>query len=275
MAGLKKILLNKNVITIILLIVALVVLYFGYTGAINKETKPIMVPVASTTIPPRTQITGDNIELVEMPGSMVGDGVAKDANLIYGLYTNINATIPAGSPIYFETVVAKNQIPGQWIEELEEGERGFYLPVDVDSTLGNSVIPGSYIDLYVATTDIDGTKVFGRLLKNIKVLVVHGSNGVDTFSNSDGVYEVSRIGFGVNVEMFELLNKVALTDAQLLLVPRGTAVPTDGAKSIPTSALRDIIDVRIKTLEEDKVQTNDKDTTEKQNGENVADTTQQ
>ena len=36
-------------------------------------------------------------------------------------------------------------------------------------TLGNNVLPDTYIDIYMKATDENGTAMFGKLLKNIKV----------------------------------------------------------------------------------------------------------
>ncbi len=60
---------NKNVVTILGIIIILVILYMAYTKQINDQVSPVIVPVAKETIQPRTEITSDMIEMVEMPNS--------------------------------------------------------------------------------------------------------------------------------------------------------------------------------------------------------------
>ena len=62
MKGLKKILENKTVVTIVLGIVCLLILYFAYEYRVSKEINKVKIYVAKETIPDRTEITEDLIE---------------------------------------------------------------------------------------------------------------------------------------------------------------------------------------------------------------------
>ena len=106
-----------------------------------------------------------------MPGSMVGEGVIRSSWEIVGKYTNINVTVPAGSVFYYDWLVDEDKLPGNWIDQLnyEAGEVGYYMDVNMVNTLGNNVLPNTYIDIYMKTADENGTIMFGKLLKNIKV----------------------------------------------------------------------------------------------------------
>lgn len=75
--GLKKFFTNKNVVTIILVLVILVALYIGYSSSIKKQTNPINLPVASKTINPETRITSEDITYKKVPGSMVDQNVIR------------------------------------------------------------------------------------------------------------------------------------------------------------------------------------------------------
>ena len=102
---------NKNVVTILGIIIILVILYMAYTKQINDQVSPVIVPVAKETIQPRTEITSDMIEMVEMPNSYVGDNVYKSENAVKGMYSNVNTVIPAGSMFYKDTVITKDELP--------------------------------------------------------------------------------------------------------------------------------------------------------------------
>ena len=197
--GFKRFITNKNVVTIIGVLVVLGILYWGYSSTIKKATNPISIPVASKQIEPSTQITNSDIEYKNVAASMVDDSIIRYSGNIIGMYTNLNVTVPEGSPFYSSWLVKGEDLPGNWIEQLnyEKEELGYYMSVNVTSTLGNSVIPGSYIDIYMTAQDETGTMMFGKLIDNIKVLVVHDSNGNNVFKAGTNS-SPAKIGFGVS-----------------------------------------------------------------------------
>lgn len=251
--GLKRFFTNKNVVTIILVLVILVVLYFGYSSSIKKQTNPISVPVAAKTIEPQSEITSEDVKYIQVANSMVGEGVVRSSNLIIGKYTNVNVTIPEGSMFYESWLANAQDVPGNWIEQLdyEAGELGYYMDVNVETTLGNSVLPDTYIDIYMKATDENGTIMFGKLMKNVKVLVVHDSNGKNVFANSTDVGSPSKIGFAVSQDMYILLKKADYLNIDLVIAPRGSTVPTQDYVIVTSATLRDYIDAQTITVEED------------------------
>lgn len=253
--GLKRFFTNKNVVTIILVLVILVVLYIGYSGSIKKQTNPVNMPVAARKINPQTQITNEDIRYTQVANSMIGDGAVRASGLILGKYTNINVTIPEGSIFYSDWLVDSKDIPGNWIEQLdyEEGELGYYMSVDVESTLGNSVLPDTYIDIYMRVADENGTPMFGKLMKNVKVLVVHDSEGKNVFDNTSELGTPSKIGFAVNQDMYILLKKAEFLNIDLVIAPRGVTVPTEDYVIVTSATLRDYIDAQTITVEEDVI----------------------
>ena len=141
------------------------------------------------------------------------------------------------------------------------------MSVDIESTLGNSVLPGTYIDIYMKTTDpVTGRVMFGKLLKNVKVLVVHDGNGNNAFAGTDTVNEPAKIGFAVNPDMYILLHKIEyLYDVSLIIAPRGSKVPEDcedNCTVVTSSTLRNMIDSRADTAAEDIITKNEVTETE-------------
>lgn len=254
--GFKRFITNKNVVTIILVLVILVVLYFGYSSSIKKETNPVSMPVAARTINPQTQITNEDVTYIQVANSMVGEGAIRASGNIIGMYTNVNVTIPEGSMFYSEWLAKSEDVPGNWIEQLDydAGELGYYMSVDIVSTLGNSVLPNTYIDMYMKATDENGTVMFGKLMKNVKVLVVHDSNGENVFKNTAEVGSPSKIGFAVNQDMYILLKKAEYLNIELVLAPRGSTVPTEDYVIVTSATLRDYIDAQTITVEEDIIE---------------------
>lgn len=254
--GLKRFFTNKNVVTILLVLVILVVLYIGYSSSIKKQTNPVNMPVAARKIDPQTEITSEDVTYKQIANSMIGEGAIRNSNGVIGKYTNINVTVPEGSIFYAEWLVEKESIPGNWIEQLDykTGELGYYMNVDMSSTLGNSVLPGTYIDMYMKATDEKGTIMFGKLMKNIKVLVVHDGNGKNVFANAAEVGTPSKIGFAVKPDMYTLLKKSEyLNDVELILAPRGATIPSKDYVIVTSATLRDYIDAQTTTIEEDVI----------------------
>ena len=250
--GFKRFITNKNVVTIILVLVILVALYIGYSSSIKQQTNPVSLPVASHTINPQTQITNADVKYVQVANSMVSSNAIRYSGAIIGKYTNINVTIPEGSLFYAEWLV--DQPKGTWIENLnrEEGELGYYMDVNIESTLGNSVLPNTYIDIYMRTTDENGTIMFGKLMKNIKVLVVHDSSGNDIFADSSNIGYPSKIGFAVSQDYYTLLKKAEYLSVDLIIAPRGSNVPTEDYAVVTSATLRDFIDAQTITVMEDE-----------------------
>lgn len=253
--GLKRFFTNKNVITILCVVVILVVLYFGYSSSIKSKTQPISIPVASKKINPQTEITSEDIIYKQVASSMVDASVIRMSGAIIGKYTNINVTVPQGSPFYSDWLVSGDELPGNWIEQLdyEKGELGYYMSVSTESTLGNSVLPNTYIDIYMKATDENGTIMFGKLMKNVKVLVVHDSNGNNIFKDSKEIGTPSKIGFAVSQDLYILLKKAEYLNINLVLAPRGSTVPTKDYVIVTSATLRDYIDAQTITIEEDDI----------------------
>ena len=268
--GLKRFFTNKNVVTIILVIVILVVLYFGYSGSIKKQTNPINMPTAAQKINPKTKITSELVVYKQIPASMIDENAIRYDNLILNKYTNVNVTIPAGSLFYKEWLVDEKDLPGNWIEQLdiEKGEHGYYMDVTVESTLGNNVLPDTYIDIYMKATDENGTIMFGKLMKNVKVLVVHDGSGNNVFDDTDSISSPSKIGFAVNQDMYILLQKAEYLNIDLVLAPRGSTPPEKDGVIVTSATLRDYIDAQTITVKEDVIaeesEENNKEVTENQ-----------
>ena len=63
--GFKKFITNKNVVTVIGVIVVLGILFWGYTSSIKKETNPLRLPVAAKKINAKTQITNEDVFMLK------------------------------------------------------------------------------------------------------------------------------------------------------------------------------------------------------------------
>ena len=145
--GIKKFFTNRNTVTVVGVIVAIVIRYVGYNMRINQAITPVTVPYAIEEINPRTQITEDVVGTKEIPQSMVDDTIITNSADVIDMYTNGDSVIPAGSLFYKRSVVSRDQLPDSIILNYPKGYVLYNLDVDMASTYSNSIYPGNYIDI--------------------------------------------------------------------------------------------------------------------------------
>lgn len=219
--SLKRFFGNKNTITIICVLAGTLILYFGYKYRIDQETKPITVPYAKVEIQPRELITEDMIGYVSIPSVMLNsERVVMNASDIIGYYANYNTMIPAGSLFYKSTLVTWAQMPDSAWADIPDGYTVVSLSVNTETTYGNSIFPGNYIDLYYAAYDETGKLLLGKLISSIEVLAVKDSSGNHVFENSAEMKAPSSLIFAVPEDMHLLLRKASYLSGEIIPVPR-------------------------------------------------------
>lgn len=235
MISLKRFFGNKNTITIICVLAGVLILYFAYNYRIKQQTKPVTVPYAKVEIQPREQITEDKIGYVEVPGSMVKDNVILNANDILELYANYNTVIPAGSLFYKSTLVTWAQMPDSAWADIPDGYTVVSLSVNTETTYGNSIFPGNYIDLYYSAYDETGKLLLGKLIESIEVLAVKDSSGNHVFENSAELKAPSSLIFAVPEDMHLLLRKAGYLSGEIIPVPRNKTYSQNPGETIVSS----------------------------------------
>ena len=253
--GIKKFLSNKNTVTILGVFAALIVLYVGYNSTVKKAITPIAVPYALDTISPGKQITEDLIGIKNVSAETVKDGFAyTNKSDVLDKYANADSVIPKGSLFYKRSVVEKNQLPDEIIYDYPEGYVLFYMSINTETTYGNSIFPGNYIDIYLkaqsATTEGENIAtndkiLIGRLLQNVKVLAVLDSEGNNVFANLDEKGTPSQLIFAVPQEYYILLNKAKYlhsVNSTLIPVPTNESLKDEaGELQLSSDELKDYI----------------------------------
>lgn len=230
----KKILSNKNTVTVLGVVAAVFVLYFGYNSRVNKAITPINVPYAKETIAPGTQITESMIGTKNVSSETIADGYAyTNINEIKNKYANADSVIPKGSLFYKRSVVEKNQLPDEIIYDYPDGYVLYYMNVSTETTYGNAIYPGNYIDIYLKAQNaqaegeniVTSDKIMvGKLLQNVKVIAVNDSNGNNVFADVDENRTPATLIFAVPQEYYILLNKAKyLRSVSTTLIPVPTA----------------------------------------------------
>lgn len=251
---LKKILSNKNTVTILGVLLGIVILYVGYNYRIKSQINPITVPYAIRTIPERTKITSDMIGSIDVPPSMLKGNPYTNSRDIIGKYVNVSSTIPQGSLFYASSVVTQSQLPDAVIYNYPDGYVLVNMDVNTSTTYGNMIYPGNYIDMYLKVvnnidedenSDITDKIMIGKLIENIQVLAVLDSAGNNVFSDLENVGTPSQMIFAVPEEYHILLRKAMYLrsySATLIPVPTNESLKDEpGAVAISNESLKDFI----------------------------------
>ena len=262
--GLKKFLTNKNTVTVVGVILAIVVLYVGYNMRINQAITPVTVPYALEEINPSTQITEDMVGTKEIPGSMVDDTIITNSADVIDMYANGDSVIPEGSLFYKRSVVTRDQLPDSIILDYPKGYVLYNLDVDMASTYSNSIYPGNYIDIYLKVQNAEGNEngviaedriMVGKLLSNVKVLAVFDSSGNNVFANLDEKTTPSQIIFAIPEEYHILLRKASFLrayESEIIPVPTAESLEDEpGDVELSSEDLRNFINNVTAMTEED------------------------
>ena len=250
----KKFITNKNTVTIIGLLLIVGILYFVYNRQIKTATNPIKVPVAKVTIQPKTLITKDMIEYIEVPSVTVKKTTMTNSQNIIGKYSNYNTMIPAGSMFYSDALITKDELPDSALMDVADGEVLYNFPVTMNTSYQNSIMPGSKIDIYMKAMNDDHVLMVGKLLENVNVLAVKTNDGLNVFENTSERRTPAYIFFGVSPEIHILLRKASyLTNYSVVLfpVPHGTTYSNESNEAIvSTDELKEFINAHTVTLVE-------------------------
>jgi len=235
LASLKRMLGNKNTVTIIGVLIGIAVILIGYNYRVNNAVKPVSVPYATAKILGKTEITSEMIGYIKVSQSFIDETptLIKNANQLIGKFVNYDTVIPEGALFYTSQVVEEDKIPDSAFSEIPEGYTIFSLSVNLHSTYGNSIMPGNYIDLYMKATDDNGLLIFGKFIESIKVLGVRDSSGNDVFVDSTATKSPSELLFAVPDDLFLLLSKavnLGTNNITILPVPRNKAYSLEAAE---------------------------------------------
>lgn len=267
----QRILKNKNTVTILGVVLAIGILYWGYNTQISNAVTPVKnIPVANTTIQPRTKITSEMISYVDVAPVVLSDNVIRYANQVIGMYSNYNTVIPQGSMFYNNTLVREEELPDSAFTQVADGEVVYNFPVDMDSTYGNSIFPGNQIDIYMKAKNDAGQIMVGKLVENVKVLAVKDASGKHVFESTEEDRTPATIIFGVSPEINILLRKASYMkdlEVELFPVPHGGTAAEKGETQVSTQYLKDFINANTVVINETNDQAKNQNNNDKNEGQ--------
>lgn len=210
-----------SIITVVLLI-GVITAYTKIT--INAEVNEKTVFVTKMDIPPRTQITEEMLVKHTIPSRAIPLNSITDPDEIVGKWTVTGYGISKNSFIFKDKIVEQSELPDAGLLELKEGEIAVPLLVDLETSLGNSIIPNTNIDLYFRDVIYDENNpkaMLGTLAENIRVIAVKDSQATNVFDTKGNLDEANSQDitttesttlakiyiFAVPTELGELINK--------------------------------------------------------------------
>ena len=225
-----KILKNKNTFTILIVFVGIIGLYIVYNWRVNEATQLVQVPYAKKELNSRNEIKTDSVSYMSVPKSLLSNAknIITSGYAVIGKYVNYGYTIPQYSFFYTQSILSTSATPESEFANIPDGYTVFRLDVDFDSTYGNSIYPGNYIDLYVKLIQDNTDKIiFGRLIKGIEVMAVYDGNGDDVFESASETRTPRYMWFAVPNDLYQLLMTAQYINAKIMPIPRNASYSED------------------------------------------------
>jgi hypothetical protein len=264
--SIKRLLGNKNTVTILCVLIGIAVLYIGYNWRVKQAVEPQSIPYAKQEIAANTLITNDMIGLVKVSKSMVSttSNLVTSNGQVIGKYVAYDTTIPEGSLIYKTQLMTEEQLPNYIVKNIKDGYTVYSLSVDSHLTYANSIMPDDYIDLYFKATNDNGLVMFGKFIESIKVIAVKDSSGNSVFSSASKGTPAELV-FAVPDSYFLLLKKADYIQShsiEIVPVPRNASYTENpGATQVTSQEIIDFIEANSESITQDIVKEPTNDTT--------------
>ncbi len=257
LGGFKRFISNKNTVTILGVIAGVIVLWFFYNMRVNDAIAPTTVPYALEAISATEEIIQDNIGYVEINQRMLSTiPIMTNVNELVGKYITTGTSIPKSGFFYQTQVVEKSKLPNAVFDDIPEGYTLFSLPVNNNSTYGNSIYPGDRIDLYIKYTDDLGEINFGKFIEKIEVLAVRDSSQEDVFENTE-TGQSALLLFAVpddpsddDKNLFNLLTQASfISGLEIIPVPRNSNyTDSEGETTVTSQTIKTYIEIKTNTV---------------------------
>ncbi len=245
--NISRILKNQNTLTFVLVIGLIIVVYFVYSGLVNRAVQPVSLPYSTALLKEKQAISNDAISLVKVSGSFLtvaGSNIIQNRGQLMEKYVNLGYQIPVNSFFYKEAITTIEETNKTGFEDMPDGYTPFSLAVDFDSTYGCSIMPGNYIDIFFKAK-IDNKLVYELFIKSIRVEQVVDKDGNNVFTNTDDDKQPQpkALIFTVPTEYKELLEKaMMISGVSLYPVPRNAGYSENpGNTELASEPIRDFI----------------------------------
>lgn len=167
---------NIRVVLCFVSLVCILALSYGTFRLFVKMKLDIKTTyVASHSISPRTIISESDLLEVEVANAYLINNAYIEKSEIIGKITDIQGTIPAGSPFYKSMLYEVDKINDQATSLLKEGQTAYTMNTEMYKV--SSFTIGNRVDLYLSLNDKDNP-LTGRILKNVRILSIKDNHGL-------------------------------------------------------------------------------------------------
>lgn len=260
----KKFFSNKNTVTIIGIILCVIVLFIGYNTRINQKVSLTRVPYASQDIAPKTKITSDMIDYMNVPAAFLVGSYYSSSEDVVGKYSQYNTKIIEGSLFYTDLLTDESSLPSSAFIDVGDNETVVNYKVDMDSTYANSMQPDDVINIYFKAKSDDGTIMFGKFISNISILDVKDSNGNHVFEDTTETRTPAYMMFALPEDMHLLFRKaIYLADSyevELILVPNTQELEKEDTVYVSSKDIQNFINDKTKMVSVDEILSSTSDT---------------
>ena len=259
----KKFLSNKNTVTIIGIILCVIILFIGYYYRISQKVALTKVPYANQEIKPKTKITANMINYMNVPAAFLVGSFYNTQEDIVGKYSQYNTKIIEGSLFYKDLLTTSNLLPNSAFLNVKKNETVVNYKVNMDTTYANSMQPDDVINIYFKAKSDDGTIMFGKFISNITILDVKDGEGRHVFDDSADVRTPAYMMFALPEDMHLLFRKaIYLSDSygvELILVPNTQELTKENTVYVSSKDIQNFINEKTKMVSVDEILTSTKD----------------
>ena len=272
----KKFLSNKNTVTIMGVILCVIILFIGYYYRISQKVALTRVPYANQEIKPKTKITANMINYMNVPAAFLVGSYYNTQEDIVGKYSQYNTKIIEGSLFYKDLLTTSNLLPNSAFLNVKKNETVVNYKVNMDTTYANSMQPNDVINIYFKAKSDDGTIMFGKFISNITILDVKDGEGRHVFDDSADVRTPAYMMFALPEDMHLLFRKaIYLSDSygvELILVPNTQELTKENTVYVSSKDIQNFINEKTKMVSVDEILTSTKDdvTTDDDSSDNNA-----
>lgn len=160
--------------------------------AIAKEVNLKTAVFAQVDIPPRTEITEEMLSIREVSGNSIPPNAILNPEDVVGKYTADGFGVVQNTLLLGDKFISFEDLPDAGILDLNPEEEAFPLLVDLETSLGNSIMPQSNVDLYfrgVVKERVDGVAVdrpiFGKLASHVRVTSAKDTQAINVFEEKE------------------------------------------------------------------------------------------
>ena len=218
----KRVLGNKNTVTLLAIVVCTVILYLFYNNRVNNAVRTSYTCYAVQAIEPRTLITQEMVSSVRVLSSQITPNMITNCSSVIGMYTSYATEVAENSYFYNSMIMSEADMPDSPLANIPDGYTQFRLPVTFESTYGNAIFPGNKIDLFLKTEDEAGLLIYGKFIQSITVAGVKDDEGKNVFETTIESRTPSLLLFDVPDDLYLLLMKAKYLGIEIVIVPRNS-----------------------------------------------------